>query len=515
MTQHSRLPVRASLALAFTATAFAPTAWAAFDSGSTGADGALNATAGMEIQLPPSGILNYTTINIPAGVTVKFKRNAANTPAYILASGDVTIAGTLDVRGTDGKATGTYGDGAQADDGLPGEGGPGGFSGGRGGRSDAQLRGTIVRGGAGLGPGGGPGGIEGENGCTPEGGYYKYPGTGGGYANSAYRYYSTYNCAANYGPVGLSYGSTLLQPLAGGSGGGGGRGGTNFPGSGGGGGGGAVLIASSGTLRITGSIDATGGDGAGHAGTGTGGQGAGGSGGAIRLVATTVAGNGSVLANGGCINYNNSRRQYCGYDGRNNYGGSEGRIRIEGESITFSGTSQPTFVRGDIGPVFIANAPALRISAVAGQAVAAVPTGSNDVSLPASTTGPVVVTFETTNVPVGNTVQLRVVPVNGMPSEAISPAITGTTASGTAQVSVVLPQGSSTLQATTTYTVVVAALGDDALSEKLSRLASNERVEKVEVTIALDGGARARLVTGSGRTFDMPYETLSAIGFKG
>jgi hypothetical protein len=515
MNLHSRLPLHSALALAVAMTAFAPAARAAFDSGSTGADGALNATAGMEIQLPPSGILNYTTINIPAGVTVRIKRNAANTPAYILASGDVTIAGTLDVRGADGKPTGTYGDGAQSDDGLPGEGGVGGYSGGRGGRSDAQLRAEFVRGGAGLGPGGGPGGIEGDNGCTPTGGYYKYVGTGGGYANAAYRYYTAYNCAVNYGPVGTSYGSTLLQPLVGGSGGGGGRGGTNFPGSGGGGGGGAILIASSGTLRVTGSIDATGGDGAGHVGTGVGGQGAGGSGGAIRLIATTVAGNGSVLANGGCINYNNNRRQYCGYDGRNNYGGSEGRIRIEGESITFSGTSQPTFVRGDIGPVFIANAPALRIAAVAGQAVAAVPTGSNDVNLPADTTDPVLVTFETTNVPVGNTVQLRVVPSSGMPSEAISPAITGTTAAGTAQLSVVLPQGSSTLQATTTYTVIVAALEDEALSEKLSRLASNERVEKVEVTIALEGGARARLITGSGKSFDMPYETLSAIGFKG
>ncbi|MBU8975710.1 MULTISPECIES: hypothetical protein [unclassified Lysobacter] len=515
MNQQFRAPTQASLAMALVAALFAPTAWAAFDSGSTGADGVLNPTASTEIQLPPSGILNYTTINIPVGVSVKFKRNAANTPVYILASGDVTIAGTIDVRGEDGKPTGTYGNGAQADDALPGEGGPGGFRGGRGGGGDAQQRVEIIRGGAGLGPGGGPGGIEGGDGCTPAGGYYKYVGTGGGYANNAYKYYTTHQCAANYGPAGLSYGSTLLQPLVGGSGGGGGRGGTNYPGSGGGGGGGAILIASSGTLRITGSVDATGGDGAGHGGTGAGGQGAGGSGGAIRLVATTVAGNGTVYASGGCINYNGNRRQYCGYDGRSVYGGSEGRIRIEGESVTYNGTSQPTYVRGDIGPVFIANAPALRISSVAGQAVAAVPTGTNDVNLPDTTTGPVVVGFETTNVPVGNTVQLRIVPASGTPSEAISPAITGTTAAGTAQVSVTLPRGSSTLQATTTYTVVIAALEDEALREKLSRLAQNERVEKVEVTVALHGGARARLITDSGKSFDLPYEALSEIGFKG
>ena len=50
----------------------AASAQAAFNSGSTGADGALSPTVNTEIQLPESGILNYTTVNIPSGVTVKF-----------------------------------------------------------------------------------------------------------------------------------------------------------------------------------------------------------------------------------------------------------------------------------------------------------------------------------------------------------------------------------------------------------------------------------------------------------
>lgn len=512
MKQQRNLPSRMPLVAALVAALACMPAYAV-DSGSTGADGVLNPTVNTEIQLPPSGILNYTTVNIPAGVTVKFKPNAANTPVYLLASGNVTIAGTIDIRGGDAAPTGTDGDGAQGDDGVPGVGGPGGFAGGRGGRDDSAQRSAIIRGGAGLGPGGGFGGVEGNDGCTATG-YYHYVGAGGAYGANAYQYYAVSNCNASV-KHSEAYGSALLQPLVGGSGGGGGRGGSNYPGSGGGGGGGAILIASSGTLTLTGTVDATGGDGGGLAGTGSGGRGAGGSGGAIRLLATNVTGNGKLYAYGGCINVNGNRRQSCGSDGGyNQYGGSIGRIRIEGDTISFSGSTAPTYVRGDVGPVFIASAPSLRIASVAGQAVPATPTGVNDITLPATTTGPVEVAFETTNVPVGNTVRLRIVPAYGTTTDAISPAITGSTAAGIAAVSVTLPQGPSTLQATTTYTVVVASL-DSGMAEKLSRMAQNERVEKVEVTVSLHGGAQARLITDSGKAFPLPYAALSAIGFEG
>jgi hypothetical protein len=515
MKQHEHLPSKASLVAALSA-AFAvfasPAAHAAFNSGSTGADGALSPTVNTEIQLPASGVLNYTTINIPTGVTVKFKKNTANTPVYILASGDVTVAGTIDIRGEDGKPTGTAGDGALGDDGVPGAGGPGGYDGGRGGREDASQRADVIRAGSGLGPGGGKGGVEGGATCSVNTGYDPSEGSGAGYATNSYKHYAL--ACGSPRPAdwigGKSYGSVLLQPLIGGSGGGGGRGGVTYPGTGGGGGGGALLLASSGTLRVTGSIDATGGDGAGNAGTGAGGQGAGGSGGAIRLMATSIAGNGTVAANGGCINNNNQRRQYCGNTGGYyEYGGSAGRIRFEAESITFNGTSQPTYAADTPGPVFIAGAPALRIASIAGSAVPANPTGTADVTLPASTTGPVTVTFETVNVPVGNTVLLRVAPAYGLTTEALSPAISGTAAAGTTQVSVTLPQGPSTLQATTTYTVVVA------MGEDLSRFAQNERVEKVEVTVAMQGPTRAKLITVSGKSFDVSYEALRAAGFQG
>jgi hypothetical protein len=489
----------------------ATSAQAAVNSGSTGSDGALNPTVNTEVVLPASGVLNYTTVNIPVGVTVTFKRNTANTPVFILASGDVTIAGTIDIRGRDATATGTYGDGVLGDDGIPGVGGPGGFDGGRGGRDDVQLRPEIIRGGGGLGPGGGAGGLEGGDSCNATG-YYHYLGTGGGHATVAYQSGGyNYNCgAASITSSSKSYGSTLLQPLLGGSGGGGGRGGANFPGSGGGGGGGAVLIASSATLRLTGTINARGGDAGGVAGANAGGYGAGGSGGAIRIVGATVTGNGGLYADGGCANVSNAARQYCGAGlSMNQFGGAPGRIRIEGDAITFTGTSSPVYVADQPGPVFIAGAPSLRIASVAGQAVPANPSGVADVTLPSTTTGPISVGFETVNVPVGNTVLLRVAPAYGPAVEALSPAIAGSTSAGTTAVTVTLPAGPSTLQATTTYTVVVAGEID------LSRFAQNEAVEKVEVTVAISGETRASLITASGKRFEVSYQALRAAGFRG
>ena len=79
-----------------------------FSSGSTGADGALNPTSNTTVQLPPSGTLNYTTVNIPAGVTLTFQNNLQNTPVIMLAQGNVTVSGIINVRGV-GRAPGPGG----------------------------------------------------------------------------------------------------------------------------------------------------------------------------------------------------------------------------------------------------------------------------------------------------------------------------------------------------------------------------------------------------------------------
>src|SRR5690606_37865157 len=107
----------------------AGTATSAFDSGSTGADGAFHPVVSTQVPLPPNGVLHYTSVNIPPGVVVTFAKNTTNTPVVILASGDVNIAGTIDVSGTDAAASGAAGDGNVGDDGVPGSGGPGGYDG--------------------------------------------------------------------------------------------------------------------------------------------------------------------------------------------------------------------------------------------------------------------------------------------------------------------------------------------------------------------------------------------------
>jgi hypothetical protein len=164
----------------------------AFDAGSTGAYGAMNITTNTTLAVPADGIFNCTTVNVSAGATLTFTPNVLNTPVYILASGNVTIAGAINVNGKPPAGQ------------IPGDGGPGGY---RGGYPNV----ASLPGGHGLGPGGG-----------------------------AYQ-----NGAASFHGV---YGNAACIPLVGGSGGGGWSGGG---GSGGSGGGGAILIASSTQINIT------------------------------------------------------------------------------------------------------------------------------------------------------------------------------------------------------------------------------------------------------------------------
>jgi hypothetical protein len=102
------------LGLAFTVSAIGQT----FSSGSTGADGALDLTAGdRTVQLPDSGVLNYTTVTIPVGRTLAFGLNTRNTPVIMLAQGAVSISGTINI-----SASNLFGYGRTP--------GPGGFYGG-------------------------------------------------------------------------------------------------------------------------------------------------------------------------------------------------------------------------------------------------------------------------------------------------------------------------------------------------------------------------------------------------
>ncbi|MFN7882219.1 MAG: hypothetical protein ACK5PF_04285 [bacterium] len=493
-SRNAMKPFAALLAATCVLTAHAQT----FNSGSTGADGALNPTVNTEIQLPESGILNYTSINIPTGVTVSFRRNTLNTPVVLLVQGNVTVAGRIHVNATGSSAdVGSAGDGVQADDGNPGRGGPGGFDGGRGGGIAAGTR----RGGTGLGPGGAQGGAERVQ-------YYLGTGANAGYSSvgGAGSVWDVNGLGSPGGvPVrvaagGSAYGSNLILPLIGGSGGGGGAGDDNSPGSGGGGGGGALLIASSGTINVTGRIEAYGGWSGHTAGTGTGSTGGGGSGGAIKLMANSIAGNGVVEALGGCRKARNFNYNHCQEIA------SAGRVRLEANTITRTSATNPAASVSTPGPIFIPNSPAIRIASIAGQAVPVTPTGNADITLPSTTTTPVTVQLTTTNVPLGNTISVTVKPANADATSVVSPAISGTLANGTTSVQVTLPAGPSIIQAQTTYTVV-AALGN-----ALSNFANNERVERLEIAADLGGsGSRVQLVTVSGKKFDATPAALALI----
>ena len=447
-----------------------------FNSGSTGADGAFNPTTNTTLALPPDGVFNFTTINIPAGVTVTFTRNAANTPVTMLASGNVVIAGTINLNAGAGgnAATGT----SIAPNGGPR--GAGGFDGGDG--ADGI---TSTTGGSGLGPGGGDGGTLDTQ--------FQLGGGGGG---------GSFGTAGGSGGAGAAagptYGVNTLVPLIGGSGGGGG--GTRFSltSGGGGGGGGAILIASSGTIAFTGSITAAGGKGGDFIDVvGGPGAGAGGSGGAVRLVANTITGSGGSISVAGGSSGNNS-------GGRNRGGnGGIGRIRIEAytNTATINFAQAPSI--GQPGVVALPNAPALMIASVAGVAAPAAPTGSfanPDILVPAGTANPMTIGLAAANIPLGTTVTVTAKPQNGAASSAVSSGLAGTLAASTATASVTIPTNQpSVISASATFTLA-------SLPGAGPLYADGEEVKQVRVAATLGGPSQVTYLTASGR--ELPAESL-------
>lgn len=252
----------------------------ALKGGSNGSDGSLvlEEDEDVELPLPPDGIFNFTSIRIGVGARLEFKRNALNTPVYLLATDDVIIDGNISVS----APAGYHGASSRA----ARTGGPGGFDGGHGGF------GAILPG-PGFGPGGGLPLHQVENAESPGSGNFSLSVDDGSDPLTS----------------GKSYGNRILMPLIGGSGGAGHlweRENNSNEGEGGGGGG-ALLIASNKLIRLTSGarIWAQGfslhdsrfnGDG---------------SGGAIRLVAPAIEGNGDISVTG------------------SNGTGGNGRVRID------------------------------------------------------------------------------------------------------------------------------------------------------------------------------------------
>jgi hypothetical protein len=234
---------------------------------SDGSDGPFSPTTSQTIQLnsvAPDGVLNYTTIHIPANVTITFARNSRNTPVFLAATGDVLIEGTINVSGVDFSLTS----------------GPGGWDGGQ--------KGTGPAGGS---PGTGP--SPGQGGPPPSGN--GNAGGGGGMATPGLK--ATSHTGGNPAEGGLAIPRPPLIPNrtgGGGSGGGGGGGrvfyGVNLDGGPGGGGSGGLQISTPGSLTLTGKILANGGHGCwGFANAlAAAGPGGGGAGGNVELFGHTI-----------------------------------------------------------------------------------------------------------------------------------------------------------------------------------------------------------------------------------
>lgn len=442
---------------------------AAFDSGSTGADGALVVSQDTALQLPESGVFNFTTVNVQSGKVLTFKKNERNTAVTILASGDVVIAGTINLNGMKGNYI------------IPGASGPGGFTGGRGGVINQVGQ-------RGEGPGGGLGAQP-----YPNEYYGAGCGGGGGFVTSGATGASS---VASGGAGGSSYGNERILPLVGGSGGGGGGGTNIYSGGGGGGGGGAIVIASSTTISVTGSISANGG-----AGTNgetqyysyyyntyfSGGGGGGGAGGAIRLIANSIGGNGSLNANGA-----------AGGWGWNVAGGtgSAGRIRFEASTITRTVGTTPALSMGYADAVTPPDMPTLKITSIAGVAVPGIPKGdyvAPDVTLPYTVRNPVTILVQASNIPVGAQVTIKSNPAVGSATTA-SANLNGTDATSSASIDLTVSMASpSVLTAYVTYQFVAANGAPFYIN--------GEKVEMVRVIAGLDGPSQVIYITASGKEF--------------
>lgn len=206
-------------------------------------DNSANAGQGIYDPLKWAIVFKYSSVSVAADTTLTFTNHPSRAPVVWLVSGDVTVDGTVSVKGQNWVYPPDLA-----------EPGPGGFRGGQGNYSPGANAG------AGFGFTGGQSGNFGGGGA----------------------------------PV-ISNPSAL--PLVGASGGGGStRGATrNY---GGAAGGGALLIASSGTTTVNGTLTANGGVGAYNTSGSDNGSGGGG-GGAIRVVTDTLAGDGIVESLGG------------------------------------------------------------------------------------------------------------------------------------------------------------------------------------------------------------------------
>lgn len=270
-------------------------------------------------QFKGNGTFDVKDFSVRAGTTLAV---VGTSSLMIRASGNVDVAGTIDMNGQNGQNS------AGLNGGIGGKGRAGGKDGGIGGSltlTSTQTVATNTPPAAGLGSGAGLGATNGE---------------AAGGAGASFGTYGMNGLSSTTlgkpGTAGAVYGFADLATLVAGSGGGGGAANMNTGkfegGAGGGAGGGAIAIIAKGNLVVSGTITANGGD----AGTSVrGGDGGAGSGGAIALRSLgfiSVPGTLSAIGGSGKI---------VGGAGGN------GRIRLEDPIGSFTaGTIYPAAVTG-------------------------------------------------------------------------------------------------------------------------------------------------------------------------
>jgi len=444
-----------------------------FVSGSDGSDGAFNPTSNSTIDLslasiaawntpsPVAGkgvydpdnwavVFKYTTITIPAGVTVTFTNHGSRAPVVWLTQGDVTINGSVNLDGGAGHLS--------SESRRLSEPGPGGFRGALGGIG-AQPSAMIVPS-AGMGPGGSD--IATAAGGCPH-------GFGGSHTGPGTPFYSLFCQDGDALAIGAVYGNSSAQPLLGGSGGSGGWGTSAADGCGGGAGGGAIIMASSTRIFIDSlsmrAISARGGN---TPTTGTGsGRGGPGSGGTVRLMANDISGDATDLSARGGAAENGYYDPY----------GGDGEIKIEAYTNRLGGQSTPPYTAAIPGPVFPSEqAPSLRAAGVGDQPVPSDPlaalTGPNAADVVLHGAVPAMVSIEGRGIPTGTTVRVRIVPVSGGPEIEVdsTPLVDVGGELLTAAAQVAFPRGLSVVQLRAGFSPAQAFAGDEAISREFSVL---------------------------------------------
>ena len=319
-------------------------------------DNTANAGSGIYDSNKWAVVFKYTSVTIDNGATLTFANHHGRPPVVWLVTGDVTINGVLDLNGQDWQTAPAVA-----------EPGPGGFRGGMG------YYAVSVGASAGFGPGGG----------------FTMVNNNGRGASHAH--------AVDSSPD--PYGNPALVPLLGGSGGGGAS-----TARGGGAGGGAILIVSTGTLEINGTVRANGGNAYNQSFT-TSNDSGGGSGGGIRLVADTFTGSGVVEAQAGSTT---------------DYPGALGRVRMErvvNNNTWIAIAPSPSVVGLTAGDTALlwptAMAPTVKIVSIGGESAPADPlasfgTSGADVAIVQTNTTEVVI--ETVYVEEASVVKVRLTP---------------------------------------------------------------------------------------------------------